>query len=69
MFLELHLSENNEKIMLNINRINCIYQTDGETNIYVGLVVYRVKEGYEEVAAAINKSLAIHADKEESEDK
>jgi len=67
MFLELHLSENNGKIMLNINRINCIYQTAGETSIYVGLVVYRVKESYEEVAAAINKSLAILADKAEVE--
>lgn len=53
MFLELHLSENDEKIMLNIDRINSIYQANGRTNIYVGEVVYRVKESYEDVAKSI----------------
>lgn len=54
MFLELHLSDNNEKIMLNINRINSIYQTNEKTNIYVGDVVYQVKESYEQIKEAIN---------------
>lgn len=55
MFLGLHLSDNNEKIMFNINMINCIYQTKGTTNIYVGEVVYQVRESYEEIVNAINK--------------
>lgn len=54
MFLELHLSENNEKIMLNINRINSIYQTNGKAEIYVEEVVYRVKESYEQIKELIN---------------
>lgn len=55
MFLELHLSDNDEKIMLNIDRINSIYQIHAVTNIYAGEVVYQVKESYEEIADAINK--------------
>jgi len=58
MFLELHLSDNNEKVMLNINRINSIYQTNGKANIYVEEVVYRVNESYEEVVAAINNCIS-----------
>jgi hypothetical protein len=54
MFLGLHLSDNNEEIMFNINMINCIYQTKGTTNIYVGEVIYQVKESYEEIIKAIN---------------
>ena len=54
MFLELHLSDDNEKIMVNINRINSIYQTNEKTNIYVGDVVYQVKESYEQIKEAIN---------------
>lgn len=55
MFLGLHLSDNNEEIMFNINMINCIYQTKGTTNIYVGEVVYQVRESYKEIVEAINK--------------
>ena len=58
MFLELHLSDNNEKVMLNINRINSIYQTNGKANIYVGEIIYRVKESYEEVVSAINNCIS-----------
>ena len=54
MFLELTLSDNNAKIIININRINSIYQK-GITNIYVGEVVYQVCESYEEIVNAINK--------------
>lgn len=64
MFLELHLSDNNEKIMLNIDRIKSIYQDGRTAYVYVGEVVYRVKESYEDIA----KSLAIFVDKAESED-
>ncbi len=55
MFIELHLAENENKIILNITRVNSIYQINGTTNIYVGEVIYRVKESYEEIAEAINK--------------
>ena len=55
IFLELHLSDNNEKILLNINRINSIYQIKGTTYIYTGDVVYRVKESYEDIAKNIDK--------------
>ena len=55
MFLELTLSDNNAKILFNINRINSIYQIKGTTNIYVGEVVYQVRERYEEIVEAINK--------------
>ena len=58
MFLELHLSENDEKIMLNIDRINSIYQTNGKTDIYVGEVVYRVKENYEQIKESINNCIS-----------
>ena len=58
MFLELHLSEDNEKIMFNINRINSIYQTKGATYIYVGEVVYRVKESYEQIKEVINNYIS-----------
>ena len=54
MFLELTLYDNNEKMMININRINSIYQTNKKTNIYVGDVVYQVKESYEQIKEAIN---------------
>ena len=55
MFLELHLPENNEKIMLNINRINSIIQMGEGTNVYIGEVVYRVKESYDDIAKHIDK--------------
>ena len=55
MFLELHLLDNNEKIILNINRINSIYQTSGKVEIYTGDVVYRVKESYEDIVECIDK--------------
>jgi hypothetical protein len=55
MFLELHLSDDNEKIIVNINRINSIYSNKGVTYIYVGEAVYRVKESYEDVTNCIDK--------------
>ena len=55
MFLELTLSDNNAKILFNINRINSIYQK-GTTYIYVGEVVYQVRESYEEIVNAIKNS-------------
>ena len=55
MFLELTLSDNNAKILFNINRINSIYQIKGTTNIYVGEIVYQVRESYEKIVETINK--------------
>jgi hypothetical protein len=55
MFLELHIFENDEKIMLNINRIQSIYQEKAATYIYIGEVAYRVKESYEDVIKCINE--------------
>lgn len=57
MFLELHLKDNNEKIILNINHINSIYQIKGITNIYAGEVVYQVKESYEDIKKGIENIL------------
>ena len=56
MFIELHLLDNDEKIMLNINRINSIYQMYGTANIYTGEVIYRVKENYEDIVKILDKS-------------
>ncbi len=55
MFLELHLSNNNEKIMVNIYKINSIYQAEESiTNIYIDGTIYQVKESYEQIKEAIN---------------
>lgn len=55
MFIELHLEENDNKIMLNIDRIQSIYTQKGGTYIYIGEVVYHVKESYEDIAKCIDK--------------
>lgn len=55
MFIELHLLENDEKIILNINNFISIYQTNGKVNIYTGEVVYQVKESYEDIVECIDK--------------
>lgn len=68
MFLELTLYDNNEKIMLNIDRVQSIYQTKAATYIYIGEVVYRVKENYEDIAKCIGNVININI-KAESEDK
>ena len=54
-FIVLHLSDNDEKIILNIDRINSIYQEEKTVNVYIGEVVYRVKESYEDIIKFINK--------------
>ena len=54
-FIVLHLSDNNEKIILNIDRINSIYQEEKTVNVYIGEVVYRVKESYENIVNLISK--------------
>lgn len=55
MFLELHKWDNNEKIMLNIDMIQSIYQEKEASYIYIGQIVYRVKESYEDIAKCIDK--------------
>ena len=59
MFIELHLLENDEKIILNINNIISIYQTNGKVNIYAGEVVYRVKESYDDIKEGIQIALQV----------
>ena len=56
MFLELHLEENDNKILLNIERILSIYQAKGATYVIVSeTFVYRVKESYEDIAKCLDK--------------
>ena len=55
MFIELHKAEDNEKIMLNIDKIQSICQRKGETYIYIGLSIFKVKESYENIAKCINR--------------
>lgn len=56
MFIELHLEENDNKIMLNIDRIQSIYQAKGATYVCISeTFVYRVKESYEDIAKCIDK--------------
>lgn len=54
MFIELHLSDYNEKIMININRINSIYKIGEITIVCIGEVVYRVKESYDDIVKIID---------------
>lgn len=61
MFLELTLSDNNAKILFSINRINCIFQIKGVTNIYIGEVVYQVRESYEEIVEILRAYLESQA--------
>ena len=54
MFLELHLLDDNTKILLNIQMIQCIGQAKGITYISYYDSILRVKESYEDVVEAIN---------------
>ena len=47
MFIELHLLDGDEKIMINMDRIKSIYRYKGITHVYVGEIEYKVKESYE----------------------
>jgi len=53
MFLELHLYENNKKFIVNLNKVNTVYMENEITAIYIGDVVYRIKESYSEIVDAI----------------
>ena len=65
MFIELHLYDNNEKIIININRINSIYKTGETTYVYIGEVLYRVKESYDDIVKIIDKHYHIKVENEE----
>ncbi len=54
MFLELHLLDDNTKVLLNIQKIQCIGQAEGITYITIGDSILRVKEKYEDIVEAIN---------------
>lgn len=66
MFIELHTADDNKKIMLNINQIQCIGQTSGVAYIDFGDDIYGVKESYEHIRQAISKITMI--ENVESED-
>lgn len=53
MFIELHLLSDNEKILINIDRIKSIYRLNGTTYVYVGESAYKVKESYEDMRRII----------------
>lgn len=57
MFLELHRSEDNKKVLFNVNNINTIYEDTTDVYIYVGEIVYRVKESYSEIINVLNRCL------------
>ena len=54
MFIEFHNYHNGEKILFNIANINIIYPKKGHTKIFIGGVVYEIRETYSEVIDAIN---------------
>lgn len=51
--LELHLCDGDEKILINLDNVNAIYQQSKKTQIYVGGVIYRVKESYADIMEAM----------------
>ena len=57
MFLELHRSEDNKKVLFNVNNINTIYEDTTDVYIYVGEIAYRVKESYSEIINVLNRCL------------
>lgn len=55
MFLELTFYSNDEKLLININRVSVIYPGVQTTDIVVDGVVYAVKESYKDIVEAINR--------------
>ena len=49
MFIELHLLDDGEKIMINMDRIKSVYRIKGITYVYIDDVAYKVKESYEDI--------------------
>ena len=56
MFIELHMLDNNEKIMISIDKIQCISQVNGMTAVRLVDCVFRVKESYEQIRQMISKN-------------
>ena len=59
MFLELHMLEDDKKIMVNVNKIQCIGHVNDAVVVDVVDSVFRVKESYEQIRQAISKITTI----------
>lgn len=52
-FIELHLLDDDEKIIINMDRIRSVYRWKGITYVYIGETAYKVKESYEDMRRII----------------
>ncbi len=52
-FIELHLLDDDEKIIINMDRIKSVYRWKGITYVYIGETAYKVKESYEDMRRII----------------
>lgn len=59
MFIELHMLEDDKKIMINVNKIQCIVHHEGVMVVDVGDCIFRVKESYEQIRKAMDKITTI----------
>ena len=66
MFIELHMLDDNAKILLNIQKIQSIGQMEGIICIDVGDSIFRVRESYEQIRQAMSRITTIES--VESED-
>ena len=66
MFIELHMLDDNEKMLMNINKIQSLGQMEGIVCIDVGDSIFRVRESYDQICQVISKITMI--EKVESED-
>ena len=57
MFFELTLYSTEEKVLINVDRIDAIYPFMGMTNILVGKEIFEVKESYENITKCLQKAL------------
>jgi hypothetical protein len=48
-FIELHLLDDDEKIIINVDRIKSVYRWKGITYVYIGETAYKVKESYNDI--------------------
>lgn len=55
MFLELHMLEDDKKIMVNVSKIQCIGHVNDAVVVDVVDSVFRVKESYEQIHKAMSK--------------
>lgn len=59
MFIELHTADDDKKIMLNVNQIQCIGQTSGVAYVDFGDDIYGVRESYEQISQMISRITTI----------